>query len=265
MRRFAIGLSIIVALATPVWASQFADDFEGCTDAGTCQSGTAWDAQNDADADMTCADGAGDPFFEGTKSCELIVDNATLAYVDEDGDAALGTEADIWIRFYLYLKANTDYVASNNFQIMTWRTEDDSDAPGDVRLIQAADGARWSTDAMVENDDNTQTRVTGEDFLVANRWYCIEYYMQKASTSTANDGIMRYYVNNRLQGEVLTADNNGDNVGDVRLGAPGGLDAGTTDLVLYVDSVVIDDTNVRPGCIGLAALTAPEIQFRGGE
>jgi hypothetical protein len=73
----------------------------------------------------------------------------------------------------------------------------------------------------------------GNKFTISNGWHPIEIEWQASSASGANNGFLTLWIDGVLKQTISNIDNDQITIGEVRLGAVAGIDAGTSGSVLF--------------------------------
>lgn len=254
MRYFAALLSIILFAGPAYGASVFSSGFEGCSNGGTCAT-SGWDSEVDTGSDMAASTSVA---RSGSCSCRFIVDDTTVEYVYEDD--AFNTLTEAWFRGYFLIESDTNYLTNNFGGLFRMKSEDGSEDTWFLRYTQNSSGHAWGMNAEYGIDAGGTSGTSRRDTIYANVWNCVEVHWKQSSGS--NDGTFSWWMNDRQAVNVTGIDNDTIDAGDFWAGAYFGLDAGSPDLVVYLDDIEIDDAD-RIGCDGIPSRPSPSVgQFQ---
>lgn len=210
-----------------VW---FEDDFE------TGPLTAIWDDVSDFGARAAFLDPAA--AFTGSGGLRTLSndDVGESSYVTSDRAFNLGEGDTAYIRFRFRQDILTDVYT---VPLLLY-----SRGVGPIRKI-SFDVNNNANVIFFENFNGTTTISTGNGFVVADQWYCVEIKLKFDDT----EGEMALWIDEVLIGEHLNHDpTDGTNINALRMGGifASGPTTSTSDITLDFDDFIITDT--RPGC-----------------
>lgn len=180
---------------------------------------------------------------------QIIISSTTARY----GQFTLGTadtSGKFRIRYYFDPNSITMANGDQFTQLIVRSAAGNSVALVDITFVT---GTGYRVKASGYNDDSSATGTSFYTFTDAAHF--IEIYLTRATTSSSNDGSLLLQVDGVDQ-QTLSALDNANRFSDFsyfRLGAPFGLDAGTSGTIYYDQIVANNDGNpIGPVASGIA-------------
>jgi RHS repeat-associated protein len=102
-----------------------------------------------------------------------------------------------------------------------------------IRLEILSENSEYKLRVQVRKDDGTYVN-TGK-YTISNDWHTIQVGWKAASTDGNNDGMAKLWIDDVLMESLTGVDNDLVLLNEIRLGAPSGLDTGTSGSMLFDD------------------------------
>jgi RHS repeat-associated protein len=102
-----------------------------------------------------------------------------------------------------------------------------------IRLEILSENSEYKLRVQVRKDDGTYVN-TGK-YTISNDWHTIQVGWKSASTDGSNDGMAELWIDDVLMESLTGVDNDLILLNEIRLGAPSGLDTGTSGAMLFDD------------------------------
>jgi len=237
MKQLFISILFLLFLVTPCYGFQLITGTPPIEVAALIHSDdwetddfSKWDSEFDPDGDLStqAAPGVG----HGTYSYEIIVDDTDSCHLEEIFAEGYSEFTIVW---YMYFIAGTG-VTDNKYIMLIRVVDADTNSIFYLRLyIGASTNTFDRHDVYYTHDSGTSHSDWDLDYEATATWYKYEFYMKKATAPLANDGIVRFWVDDVLRVELTNVDSDGINDAKaIRLGVYA-TDFDQTDWVFYLD------------------------------
>lgn len=102
-----------------------------------------------------------------------------------------------------------------------------------IRLEILSENSEYKLRVQVRKDDDTY--INSAAYTISNDWHTIQVGWKAASADGSNDGMAELWIDDVLMESLTGVDNDLILLNEIRLGAPSGLDTGTSGAMLFDD------------------------------
>jgi hypothetical protein len=154
----------------------------------------------------------------------LIDDNSNLRAID----SSPLDETHYRARFYF--NPNSLVMSSGKAHfILDGMYLDTNDAILRIELIYENGQYKLRTRVMKDN----YAYINSSKYVISDDWHVVEVEWQASSAPGANDGFINFWIDGNLMETISNIDNDLHTIGEVRLGATAGVDAGTAGSMFF--------------------------------